>query len=311
MDKFNYLVRTFSRTNRKDWENYVLNAIWNRLGNLSIKPVSQQYINRRDAKDGYYLIDLYFPQLNIGVECDEGHHLRCQGDDKKREIEITDVLRRIQESQDGKDAYRAIHIEITKGDVERQIDDCVAEIKAAVEQSKSEGRFLEWTSSPSPQEYYRDKTEVTVSDGVGFKKIVDVCNTIFGTDYKGRQGVYFKPWTIRERYEDDYIAWFPKLAIDGKAATRQGWNNQISLNGKEIYDYNENWKEVPLSHDHINPAKRIVFARTRDPITREATYRFFGVFKTSGITDDGKRIVHTKVEDSFPIVQKCLSISRN
>ncbi|WP_406835471.1 AbaSI family restriction endonuclease [Lactococcus lactis] len=66
------MVKTLSRTRRKDYENYVLNAIWNRLGNLNIKPVSQQFI-RNEGKNGYF-IDLYFPQLNIGIECDEVHH---------------------------------------------------------------------------------------------------------------------------------------------------------------------------------------------------------------------------------------------
>lgn len=28
-EKFHYIVKTLSRTKRKDYENYVLNAIWN------------------------------------------------------------------------------------------------------------------------------------------------------------------------------------------------------------------------------------------------------------------------------------------
>ena len=31
-DKLGYLIRALSRTKRKDYENYVVNAIWNRLG---------------------------------------------------------------------------------------------------------------------------------------------------------------------------------------------------------------------------------------------------------------------------------------
>lgn len=30
-DKLGYLIRALSRTKRKDYENYVVNAIWNRL----------------------------------------------------------------------------------------------------------------------------------------------------------------------------------------------------------------------------------------------------------------------------------------
>ena len=74
MDKLTYLAKTLSRTNRKDYENFVINAIWNRLGRDDIQPVSQQYV--RNHADARRFIDLYFPQLNIGIECDEGHHQR-------------------------------------------------------------------------------------------------------------------------------------------------------------------------------------------------------------------------------------------
>ena len=39
--KRDYLIRTFSRTKRKDYENYVVNAVWNRLGMRDVKPVTQ------------------------------------------------------------------------------------------------------------------------------------------------------------------------------------------------------------------------------------------------------------------------------
>ena len=67
--KKEYLIKTLSRTKRKDYENYVIGAIWHRLNNLEIKPVSQQYVKRSDDK--YALLDLYFPQINVGIECDE------------------------------------------------------------------------------------------------------------------------------------------------------------------------------------------------------------------------------------------------
>jgi hypothetical protein len=65
VDKREYLIKTLSRTKRKDYENYVIGAIWHRLNNLEIKPVSQQYVQRSDGK--YALLDLYFPQMNVGI----------------------------------------------------------------------------------------------------------------------------------------------------------------------------------------------------------------------------------------------------
>ncbi|HHT82808.1 MAG TPA: hypothetical protein GX003_05170 [Acholeplasmataceae bacterium] len=56
--KANYLIKTLSRTKRKDYENYVINAIWNRLANDNIKPVTQQYVFNKEKNEGY-LIDLF------------------------------------------------------------------------------------------------------------------------------------------------------------------------------------------------------------------------------------------------------------
>ena len=73
-DKQEYLYRMFSHhTKDKEKENYVVNAIWQRLDDLNIKPVTQQYVHFSKS-NRYALIDLYFPQINYGVECDEAHH---------------------------------------------------------------------------------------------------------------------------------------------------------------------------------------------------------------------------------------------
>ena len=53
-DKQEYLYRMFSHhTKDKEMENYVVNAIWARLDDLNVKPVTQQYVRR---PNGYALI---------------------------------------------------------------------------------------------------------------------------------------------------------------------------------------------------------------------------------------------------------------
>lgn len=72
--KTDYIVKTFSRTKRKDYENYVINAIWNRIDNKELHPVTQQYVyNSKDNQ--HFFVDLFFPQLMIGIEVNERHHL--------------------------------------------------------------------------------------------------------------------------------------------------------------------------------------------------------------------------------------------
>lgn len=63
-DKLGYLIRALSRTKRKDYENYVVNAIWNRLAMGDVKPVTQQLVLWPDGRRSF--VDLYFPQAMIG-----------------------------------------------------------------------------------------------------------------------------------------------------------------------------------------------------------------------------------------------------
>ena len=129
--KLLYLVKTRSRTKRKDYENYVVNAIWNRINNAKLVPVTQQFV--KDKNGNHYYIDLYFPQLKIGVECDEGYHNNIEQKvlDAERELTIFDVLNQI----DGRD-YIALHVDVTKpyNEVEAQIDAHVATIKSKIDE---------------------------------------------------------------------------------------------------------------------------------------------------------------------------------
>ena len=70
--KLEYLLSELSRS-ENDYENYVVNAIWTRLDDPDIKPVAKQYIKMPDCT--YIIADLYFPQLNIGVNVDKVHHM--------------------------------------------------------------------------------------------------------------------------------------------------------------------------------------------------------------------------------------------
>lgn len=76
LEKRDYLVKTLSRTKRKDYENYIINAIWHKLDNMELKPVSQQYVKFKNGN--YALMDLYFPQLQIAIEVDEACHQKIK-----------------------------------------------------------------------------------------------------------------------------------------------------------------------------------------------------------------------------------------
>lgn len=72
LDHIAYMLNV--RTNRKAYENFIVNAIYTKVGNPELMPVTQQYVRNPNDSRRYYLLDLYFPQINFGVEIDERQH---------------------------------------------------------------------------------------------------------------------------------------------------------------------------------------------------------------------------------------------
>jgi len=297
--KIIYLIRTLSRTKRKDYENYVVNAIWNRLNNSDLEVVSQQYINNPNDKRKHYFIDLYFPTLKTGIEVDEAHHMDEENKKKdiEREVTIHDVLHEIDNSR-----YVPIHIDVTKtyNEVEKQIDNAVARIKRKIPKDNQK----KW-EPVTPKEFYAKKNEFKVKDKIGFKTINEACNVLFSTKYKesgGSRRSYFTPRRTKNTELADYKVWFPKLAIKEKggksiAATKKGWNNQLQHDGKEIVEYNE----VKDYNSFPDDKKRIVFAKYKDPLGNSA-YMFIGIFKPGKIDNKRKRH-YERISESCKIIR--------
>lgn len=291
--KLNYIVKTLSRTKRKDYENYVINSIWNGVKCSDLIPVSQQYI--KDTNGKYYFIDLYFPQLNIGIECDEQHHERTTEKDIQREISIFDILKQVNNTS----SYKPLHIKISETtsleDIDQQINECIEEIKEVI---KRKGLDYGWESMFSdPYEFYKDKEYITVSDNVAFKTTKDIYNTIFAKNYKTsprRGGIAL---------DNGYLVWVPQLAINGKTRA-SGWHNEISTDGKTIREYNvssEINQERNRTQKHINQ-NRVVFTKTKDFITGVDEYRFVGVFKAEKY--EKGILIYKKIDDRFKIIRK-------
>ncbi len=289
--RFIYLIKTLSRTKRKDYENYVVNAVWNRLNDYSLKPTSQWYVKNQK---GWHLIDLYFPQINFGVECDESHHKNNQSKDAQRELTLIEVL-----SATNKHPYEAFHIDVTKplDAVESQIDDCVKRIRSLMSQRRTLNDFIEWTDLDLV-DYFSEKQIIRASDDILFPRIVDAVNNLMQSKYKGYQNSYSTPQGLDPRYK----FWFPQLDVEGKAQAR-GWHNTLSEDGATLTEYNENIKLNALRHELISSVefldyKRITFARVRDPITNKRAYKFVGMFELKDNSRDGIR-TYKKISDAF------------
>lgn len=132
-EKREYLIKTLSRTKRKDYENYVIGAIWHRLNTLEIKPVSQQYVKRADGK--HALLDLYFPQINVGIECDEAYHEHNTEPDKIREANVEQALSALQMGQEFTLIRINAHTDMDA--LDRQINDAVDRISGLYKRKSS------------------------------------------------------------------------------------------------------------------------------------------------------------------------------
>lgn len=307
-----YLAKTLSRTKRKDYENYVVNAIWNRIADSRLVPVSQQYV--KDANGSYYFIDLYFPQLKIGIECDEGYHASHEQriHDAEREATIIDIMKQV----DGSD-YMALHVDVTQTfeKVEEQINAHVITIKKRIEELNIQDGWQSttnevkhgWTAEVSDiEEYFKDRDYITVEDNIVFPQNKDVYNIILGQNFKGSLANSGEPWKklhTQYGYEEGTFPWFPQLTV--QKPTSSGYFNILSKDGTEIYEYlkdpTENMKRK--SEGKYIGKKRVVFTKAKDPLTGIDGYRFVGFFIGDHYDENGT-ITYKRIDDKFKIIKK-------
>lgn len=172
MDKRDYLVKTFSRTKRKDYENYILTAIWHKLDNMDLKPVSQQYIKRKNGS--HALMDLYFPQLHIEVEVDEVHHKFNQEVDKLRMDDIISAV-----NEESIEDFLCLRIDATK--TLEEINNSINEVVSNIEERASKTQ-LKWLTYEEELKLLKNQNDLSIFDDISFKDIKDIANTVFGEE---------------------------------------------------------------------------------------------------------------------------------
>ena len=318
--KVMYIAKTLSRTKRKDYENYVVNAIWNRLNDPRLVPVAQQYVKGKDGK--YYFIDLYFPQLKIGIECDEGYHgaREQKAPDLERELTISDILKQV----DGRE-YLPLHVDVTKSfaEVEAQINEHVETIRKKMREltPKDEGKLIALCGAARDganeengkrkieseiEAYFREKEYLTLNDDIVFPDNKAVYNIILGQNYSyslRHGGELFHKLYTEYGYEEGTFPWFPKLTI--RKPTRKGYYNVISNDASEIYERLDSPEKNAKRKEEMRyiGKKRVVFAQVKDPVTGVFGYRFVGVFIGDHYDAKGT-ITYKRISDRFKIIKK-------
>lgn len=258
MDKFWYIRKQFSRANRKSLELYVTTRLWNRLDRLDVEFITQQPIR---GKEGIYFTDIYFPQIKLHIEIDEGYH-KNEGqvvNDKNRELDIINATN-----------HEIIRIDATKNieEINKRIDEIKSIVEKRIAVLKED--FIPWKDIEENKEQYIEAGSIDSREDIKFRTIVDVCNT-FGGNLKGMQQAYWK-----HPIEEEVALWFPKLFPNGE------WANKISSDEMTIYEEcikNEEKAKKAMEYNLYKlRKKRLVFAKVKGPLG-DIMYRFKGLYK--------------------------------
>ncbi|TSI11081.1 AbaSI family restriction endonuclease [Lysinibacillus sp. BW-2-10] len=279
MQKYTYIKSQLAKTNKKNDENYVITRIWHKLDNEDIKFVTQQYVIRQDGR--YALTDMYFPQINLHVEIDEGYHQNAAQlqKDKIRENDIISITDH---------EIKRIAITGNLSSINEQIDHLVAYINDKIKQMGKD--FIPWDIEKefSPQTYI-EKGSIKLSDNVAFRTCAHVAN-VFGHSYNG-----YQRGGTKHPYYNDVMIWFPKLFPNGE------WDNSISPDGKVIRERNVHEEKVDA---HINDVinnqihRRIVFAKVKGPLG-EVMYKFKGEFELDILLSKQERcLIWKRISDT-------------
>lgn len=288
MNKLNYLVKTLSRTKRKDYENYVINRVWNRLDDPEIKPISQQYVKRPNGR--YALIDLYFPQLNLGIECDEFQHAQVKNEDEKTQDEMRteDLLSAVENYEEIRiPIYQTIKNGATEkleflslADINKSIDDAVEKIKQIKEKTTD---FIPW-SDKTDMELAKEQGFIHNHDNFHFRVNSEI-RDLFGLGNTKSQRCFYK---INHK-TDDHL-WLPHLAITIDAdkitaGSSYGYINLYSMKDGVIYEHlvhnKKSQESLAKSMREPEDFNRITFAKSRDNLGVMG-FKFLGIFRKTG-----------------------------
>lgn len=281
MEKIEHISKMFNkRTTNKDYENFVVNAIYARINNPELLPVTQQYVRNITSKE-YYLLDLYFPQLNYGIEVDESQHLQEEhkGADKKR-------AEAIQTTIDCDEGRISIFKEVEKTDnkkkcelrtykdINSQIDREVEKIKKMIAEKEARGEKLIWKDNDELKSEVIARGSFRTDDQVDYKGITEIYN-ITGHPAKSLSTCFI-------RLNTKYKLWVPHLTItmdDGSMNTVNNWVNTLNADRTEITEVDRNGNRYDVPEGPSNEDfQRIVFMHLKDKFGLPCI-RFIGVFE--------------------------------
>lgn len=258
MNKKEFLLRQISKTNKKNYENYVVTRIIHKLDDPTVKFITQQFVTRQGKRRA--LTDLYIPQITFHVEIDEGYHKATGEADTVREADIIDAT-----------GHTIVRVDATLPleELNAYIDKVINQIRELINTKRNHQQFEDW----NPEREHNPAAHIErgymdADEDVAFYRQADACNC-FGHSYRGLQRAL-----VRHAIETELTIWFPKLYDNAD------WHNVISDDEEIIYERRQRDNdEFILSYlKRTDRFKRLVFARVRGPLG-DIMYRFKGLYE--------------------------------
>ena len=288
--KLAYISKSLSRGTNKKYETMVINAIYSKLNNPNLEIKTQQHVTTNSGKPRY--IDLYFPQLRIAVEVNEGYHdnkyQRLKDKEREQSIKLSylesTIIDKVKEIQ-------FVPINIVENGHYKTYEEVITRIDEVVELINNEIKKM-----PNPLIWHFSKDERInsyikkgyLTQGDYFDSMIDILK-IFGKEVKFWRRCGYKN------------IWSPTLSVKG--SNKNGWINTISDDLSEIYERGTNKKEKTYSdfiNDKNNQARRYTFMKYKDALGCRYR-RFIGVYMADRFDNELKAEVWKLVDKEVEI----------
>jgi very-short-patch-repair endonuclease len=280
MEKIEYITNQLKKTFGKKYENYCVTRIYSLINRNDVKIVTQQLFKRKGKNIA--LADLYFPQINLWVEIDEGHHenqIQSDKDRTKEVIEMNKIPNEVKKKYEAleevinpelEEPYRIVVYNKSLDEINKQIDVIVEEINNRI--AKLGEDFVPWINVNSNPEEFISKGVIKVSDNAKFKTI-DTIGKLFNIEkvpFNQKLHGYIN-------IDSNIYYWCPTLKIVGDECDNNAWENEISEDGNTIFE-NQKEKSSHYISDVLNEKPiRYIFTKYKDE-TGSMIYKFKGVF---------------------------------
>ncbi len=296
VNKTEYIARSLSKGTHKKFETFVINSIYSKLNNPEIEIVTQQHVS---TDEGMKYIDLYFPQLKIAVEVDEGYHdnLEQKDRDNKREEAIKKTIQNNTIVNTKDHPIKILRVPITINnrvidleDLNKEIDCIVKTINESIAQLSNQ--IIWHFDSRERLEAYKERGFLSFGDY--FDKMVDIVNLFSDKNFTGNQWQRCTyPFNPIGCFNHPKYVWSPELSING--SNKDGWINTISDDLTTIYERatleSGNQKtEYEFNQLRKHGIKRITFLNYKDPVLGNIR-KFIGVYEASEFDKDKKSVI--------------------